>query len=338
MSRPDRFLFAGLVLLAFLQLAWVAPVEAQGNDDRARADEGALFLLLPVGAQGVGLGRAMTAVSSSEAVFWNPAGLAEVEERQILLHRGDHVVGDGTSFSVLLARPGVGTLGVSYQLFDVGSQDLTDGMGNVLGSLSIRNHQALLSGAARLGPRIAGGMNVKHVRFEVACRGQCPEGRVTGSSYAVDLGIQSQPLTRLPLRLGAMVAHLGPRFQVENAEQADPLPARIRLAAAMEVFARTIEEERLALTTLVEVEDRLRDPGNPAFLLGAELSAGTTDRIVARGGYILTGSDQADHMEAAAVGLGIRFDRLELDIARSLARRGLASQQEPIHFTVGVRF
>ena len=338
MSIPDRVPCWGVHLLILLQFAIGLPAGAQTNDDRGRADEGALFLLLPVGAQGVALGRAMTAVSSSEAVFWNPAGLAEAEERRVLLHRGDHVVGDGTSFSVLLSRPGVGILGVSYQLFDVGSQDLTDGMGNVLGSLSIRNHQALLSAAARIGTRIAGGMNVKHIRFEVACRGQCPEGRVTGSSYAVDLGVQSQPLNRIPLRLGAMVAHLGPRFQVDNSEQADPLPARARVAAALEVFSRTIEEERLALTAMVEVEDRLRDPGNPAFLLGAELSAGNTDRIVARGGYIFTGSDQADHMEAAALGLGVRFDRLELDIARSLARRGLASQQEPIHFTVGVQF
>jgi hypothetical protein len=337
MTPADWLFRSGVAVLALAQLLLAVPAEAQAGNDGARADEGALFLLLPVGAQGVGLGRAMTAVVSAEAAFWNPAGLAEVEGRRVLVHRGDHVIGDGTSLSVLLSRSGVGTLGVSYQLFDVGSQDLTDGMGNVLGSLSIRNHQAVLSAAARMGTRLSGGMNVKQVRFEVACRGQCPEGRVTGSSYAVDLGVQGRPLERIPLRIGAMVAHLGPRFQVENAEQADPLPARIRVAAAMEVFSRIIEEERLALTTIVEVEDRAREPGTPALLLGAELSAGTGDRIVARAGYILAGSDQ-DHSEAAAVGLGFRFDRLELDLARSLARRGPASQQEPVHFTVAVRF
>ncbi len=312
--------------------------EGQSGEDQVRADEGALFLLLPVGARAVGVGRAMTAVASTEAVFWNPAGLADVDERRVLLHRGDHVVGDGTSFSFLAGRSGVGTLGLSYQLFDVGSQDLTDGMGNVLGSLSIRNHQALLSGAARVGSRLSAGLNVKHVRFEVACRGQCPEGRVTGSSWAVDVGAQSRPLQRIPLTLGVMAAHLGPRFQVENAEQADPLPSRFRLAAALDVLSRTIEEEALTLTAMLELEDRVRTPGNPTLFVGAELSAGTVDRIVARGGYILAGSDPADHAEAAAVGRGVRFDRLELDVARSLARRGLASQQEPIHFTVGVRF
>jgi hypothetical protein len=329
----------GVWLWAWLTMLGVGGhAESVGAQTASRADEGALFLLLPVGAQGVSVGRAMTAVSSAESVFWNPAGLAGITERRVVFHRGDHVIGDGTSISVLFPREGIGLLAVSYQLFDVGAQDLTDGMGNVLGSLSIRNHQAVLSGAIRLGDRVGVGLNVKNVRFEVGCRGQCPEGRVVGTSNAVDLGVQAAPFQRLPIRFGAMVAHLGPRFQVENSEQADPLPLRMRGAIAADLFRREIEGEAIGFTALVEVEDRVRNPGNPAILLGGEFFAGSSDRIVARGGYILAGSGPADHLEAAAVGLGIRYERLELDVARSLARRGLASQQEPIHFTVGVRF
>jgi len=325
-------------LLLFGWLLSAGSVTAQSSGSPGRADEGALFLLLPVGAQGVSVGRAMTAVNSAEAVFWNPAGLAGISDRKVVFHRGDYVIGDGTSISVLFPRQGVGVLAVSYQLFDVGSQDLTDGMGNVLGSLSIRNHQAVLSGALQLGERIGLGVNVKNVRFEVGCRGQCPEGRVTGISNAVDLGVQATPFRSIPIRLGAMIAHLGPKFQVENSEQADPLPLRMRGAVAVDLYRREIEGETIGFTGLFEAESRVRDPGRPAFLLGGELFAGTSDRIVARGGYVFTGSGQADHLEAAAVGLGIRYERLELDVARSLARRGLASQQEPIHFTVGVRF
>lgn len=310
--------------------------QAGGDPDPAPADEGALFLLLPVGAQAVGIGRAMTALESAESVFWNPAGLVGTGGSRVVLHRGDHVIGDATTASVLLSRAEVGTLGVSYQLFDVGTQDVTDGLGNVLGSISIRNHQAVLSGAARLGDRLSAGMNVKHVRFEVACRGQCPEGSVRGSSFAVDLGLQSQPFRTLPLRLGVLAAHLGPDFQVENAAQADPLPSRIRVGAAYEVFERFIEDERVSLALLVEAERRLRGGGSdPAFLFGTELSAGTEDRIQIRGGYIL---GEADQLEGAAVGLGIRYDRLQLDIARALARTGIASQQEPVHVTLAVRF
>ena len=72
-----------LLLLATIGMA--APVAAQ--DDRGSSGEGALFLLLPVGAQAVSLGRAMTAVEGSEGAFWNPAGLAAVAAVEKLCHR-----------------------------------------------------------------------------------------------------------------------------------------------------------------------------------------------------------------------------------------------------------
>ncbi len=335
-ERSSRFSLAGLVaLLLTLWVGGAAPLSAQSGVDPAPADEGALFLLLPVGSQAVGLARAMTVMASSEAVFWNPAGLAGLSASQVVLHRGDHVVGDATSISALVASPERGTLGVSYQLFDAGSQALTDDQGNTLGSISVRNHQALLSAAALVLPRFAAGMNVKYVVFDFSCRGQCPEGRVRGSSYAVDLGLQLQPFESVPLRLGILAAHLGPRFQIENAEQADPLPSRIRLAGSYEAFQRTIEDEPIGLEVIVEVEDRLRDLGSPAYLLGLQLYAGGDDRIFVRTGYSLGDTDQVD---GAAVGFGLRYERVEIGIARSLARQGIASQQEPMHVTLGFRF
>ncbi len=46
--------------------------------------EGALTLLLPIGARGIGMGRAVTASSGPESVFWNPAGLARLEQGRFL--------------------------------------------------------------------------------------------------------------------------------------------------------------------------------------------------------------------------------------------------------------
>lgn len=311
------------------------PLYAQDDGEPAPADEGALFLLLPVGSQAVGLARAMTVISSPESAFWNPAGLAGIQGRRAHLHRGEHVVGDATAISVLFGAAGRGTLGGSYQLFDAGTQALTDGEGNILGSISVRNHQAILSAAAQILPRLAAGMNVKYVLFDFSCRGQCPEGRVRGSSYAFDLGVQMQPFGSIPLRLGALAVHLGPSFQVENAEQADPLPSRLRLAAEYGAFEREVEDEPIGLELILELEDRLRDLGSPAYLLGAQLYAGSEDRVYVRAGYSLGDTDQVD---GAAVGFGLRYERLEVGIARSLARQGVGSQQEPVHVSLGFRF
>src|SRR5438034_296603 len=47
-------------------------------------NSGALFLVLPVGAQAVGMGQtAATLEGRGEAAFWNPAGLATLEQGQV---------------------------------------------------------------------------------------------------------------------------------------------------------------------------------------------------------------------------------------------------------------
>lgn len=325
------------VLLPLSALAQVpADVIRASDAPITLADEGALFLLFPQGAEAVSLNRAMTAMKSPDAPFWNPAGLAGLDSSRGLLHRGEHIIADATTVAAVLSVGGSGrAVGIGYQFLDYGSQELTEGPDAPVGSISVRGHQGILTLASPLGSRLDVGANLKFVRFEVACRGQCPDGRISGETWASDLGLQMEPFQSRPLRLGAALVHLGPDFRVEGAAAADPLPARIRLAASYEVFQMFLEEERLSVTVLAETEDRLRSPGSPILLLASEFSAGTTDRVLVRGGYTFGEDGQ---IGGAGVGLGLRYDRIELDIARTLARQGVAAQEEPVHLTLGIRF
>jgi hypothetical protein len=297
--------------------------------------EGATFLLLPTGARAVGLGRAVSALPSTEAGWWNPAGLARMEGRRIQLVRGEHITGDAIGFSVAAPVAGLGVFGTAYQLLDEGTLDATDGEGNVIGSLTLRNHLALVSWALPLGDRLDVGANLKYFRFELGCRGQCPEGRVRSSSYAVDLGARGRPIPRIPLDIGISAVHIGPEFGSEAAADGAPLPARLRAGVAWEPWETMIEDERLGVVVALDLEQRLRDPERPALLLGAELSAGSDDRIYIRGGYTLI---RATGLEGGAAGFGIRYDRFELDLARALPGGVIASQQEPVHLTLALRF
>lgn len=308
---------------------------ASAQETNPSSTEGALFLLLPVGAQGVSLGRAMTAMNGPEAAFWNPAGLAAVGSSRAVLFRGDHAVGTATAVSALGARSGVGTVGFSYLLLDIGDQELTDADGNVLGSVSVRNHLGVVSAAARFLGRLDVGLNLKAVQFRLSCRGLCPDRGTTATTYAVDAGVQLVPVPELPLRLGAMVAHVGPRLQVLNAEQADPLPARVRVAAAFDVLSPLELESDVRGWLSLEVQDRLRDPGSLSLFLGSELVAGTDDALVLRAGYVLGDLDQED---GARVGLGLRFERFELALAKSLAVSTLTGETEPVHVTFSILF
>lgn len=345
--HPDVVAALAVVLL----LVPVDGLRAQGGHDldggnnpaslapaeKGTAQEGALFLLLPLGAQGVAMGRAMSALQSPEAAFWNPAGLTDLDRSRLVFYRTESLAGETFALSALLAHPDVGTLGLSYELLDVGTQDLTDEQGNTLGQVSVRNHVALLSFAAEVLPRLETGINLKMIRFRVACSGACQDQGVAATTYAVDLGVQSRPLSAVPLRLGAMIAHLGPALQVVNAEQADPLPTRVRVSAAYELLGHFLDERSrdLDLWLSVEAEDRWRDPGDPSIYVGSEFSAGRGDVLFVRAGYAL---GEVARTDGAAVGVGLRYQRFELGIAKALGTGTLQGQSEPVHVTFGLLF
>ena len=322
-------------LLRWLPLVCAVSVAASPLRAQSAPPEGGIFLLLPVGAKAVALGRAMTAQPGAESVFWNPAGLGELSEGRLLLYRGDYVAGSGTAASGLMSRSGIGAVGLTYQLLDVGEQDLTDEQGNVLGTITVRNHLGVASVATRVFDRLNIGFNFKVVQFRQSCRGQCLDAGVTATTYAVDAGIQFTRLAGLPLRVGAMVAHAGPRFQIRNEEQADPLPTRMRVSAAYELLGQFVELTELELHVTGELEDRWRDPGSPALYLGTEFGTIVEQALlVVRAGYVKGNGEQLD---GAAVGVGLRYDRFDVGVAKSLAVT-ITGETEPVHVTFGLVF
>lgn len=297
--------------------------------------ENALTLLLPTGAKAVGMGRAVTAAQGSESAFWNPAGLAPIGENRFIVLRGSPLAGEATAFSLILARQPLGVLAFSYQLLDLGDQDFTDKDQNVIGTVSFRDHLGIVSFATEILPGLDAGVNFKIFQTRVSCRGQCTDAGVTGTAYALDFGIQSQPFADLPLRVGAMVAHAGPDLQIINAEQADPLPTRVRIAGTYEILNHFVEREDLELWAAAELEDRLRELGSPVLYLGVEFVAGRGDQVFVRAGY---GQGQSGQLAGTSVGLGIRYQKFEVGIGKSLSGTSLSDQAEPAHVTFGVLF
>ena len=279
------------------------------------------------------MGRAVTATPGPESVFWNPAGLARLENDQFSVFRGNHLAGDATAFSLVLAWQPVGVLGVSYQLLDLGTQELRDFEGNTTGSVSFRDHLAIFSFATQVLPRLDTGLNFKVFQEKITCRGACSS--VTGTSYAIDAGFLATPLESVPLRIGLMVAHVGPNLQLINIEQADPLPTRIRAAISYEVLRHFIENPEIELWLTGEMEDRWRDFGSPVLYLGGELTAGEGELFFVRAGY---GQQQSGGAAGASVGLGLRYDRFDLGVAKRLSGNTLSSETEPVHISFGVSF
>ena len=320
-----------------LVLVLLLPIHVFGQSTASEPppSEGAVFLLLPVGAEGVSLGRAMTAVRSTESAFWNPAGLSRLARTEFVVMRGDPLAGASTALSWLISRQPIGVLGLSYHLLDGGEQPLVDDQQNVRGTISIRNHVGIVSVATPLARWLDVGLNLKIVRFNLNCSGQCDNAGVQASGWAGDVGFQSQPLANLPLRFGAMLAHFGPKFQVVNADQADPLPTRIRFSAAYEVLHHFSGPVDLSLWVRVEVEHRWTRPGESAsFYVATELVAGSTNEIFLRASRA---SGEINQTAEIAFGFGLRYEAFELALARSFAS-SIVQGSEPVYVSFGIRF
>jgi len=281
------------------------------------------------------MARAVTASRGPESVFWNPAGLAHEEQGSFTVYRENHLVGEATGFSLLLARQPLGVVGISYQLLDLGGQDLTDVDNNIIGSFSVRDHLAIVSFGIQLLPGVDTGLNFKVFQSRYTCRGQCVDAGVTGTTYALDAGLQTQPIQSIPLRFGILVAHVGPKLQLINAEQADPLPTRLRGAVSYEVLRHFTTMPNVELWLSAELEDRWRELGDPILYLGGELVAGEENLIYVRAGY---GQQELGKGAGVSVGLGLTYDRFDLEIAKRLSTTRVDGSPEPVHVSFGVFF
>lgn len=353
MNRPERLhrLLAGVALVSGMAIG-ASDTLAQGPryvyppgggprifaagifSSEPSSTEGGLTLLLPIGARAVGLGRAVTAFQGSESAFWNPAGLARIDEERFVVLRGNSLVGEATAFSLILARQPLGTLTLSYELLDLGDQDFVDKDQNILGTISFRNHLGIVSFATQVLSWLDTGVNFKVFQTRATCRGQCDDSGVTGTTYFLDAGLLAFPVQDVPLRLGLMVAHAGPDLQIINSEQADPLPTRLRLAGAYEILHHFQDRTDLEVWAAAELEDRLKDLGSPVLYLGAEFAAGQEDQIFLRTGY---GQGQTGLPAGVSIGLGIRYQQFEIGIGKALSSGGL-NESEPAQITFGVIF
>src|SRR5688500_1188996 len=87
------------------------------------AQEGALFLLLPVGARSVGLGQAVAADrSGSESVWWNPSAIGAATKREAAIHHSQSVAGTGDAVTIVVPSSVLGVLALSVNIFDYGEQ------------------------------------------------------------------------------------------------------------------------------------------------------------------------------------------------------------------------
>jgi len=320
-----------LLLLAVYQPTRLSAQEPANNS-------GALFLLFPVGAQAVAMGQTAAALEGrGEAAFWNPAGLATMEQSEVALNSATLVAGTTHALTAYFAAHGFGVLGGSVYLVDYGDLERTDEGGNTIARIAPRNLEFLASYATALAGSVTLGINYKLVEFVVDCSGDCrdlPKGQ--GVTHALDVGGQVAVGPARALRVGIAVRNVGFKLQVNNRDQADALPARLLVGATYRVTLPGAigagATERLDVRVAADVDSPWGSYGSSEMRVGFDLGYQRLVRL--RGGYAFV----RDGISGPSVGMGVTSGSIGVDLARTFLTGSDLVTEHPTFFAFRVVF
>jgi hypothetical protein len=297
------------------------------------ASEGAEFLLLPVGAKSVGMGGAVAGLrGDGELVLWNPAGVAHLEKRRLLVNHSEGAFDTRSQVLALLwPTKSFGTLGVTYYLVDYGELTSTDPYGSEQGTINFRNQEFLLSFATHVFGPLEAGINYKLIQLIFRCDGLCADQQsFTRTTHAVDLGLIYDRVAGLPLSVGGSVRHLG--FALQGADEDDQLPTRVRVGVAYDALSALLSDSTFALAIALDLEDQWRDLGAPDLMVGSEL--GVAERFFLRAGYAFLDAG----LGGPSLGLGLTYDWFYVDLSRGFDDISAATGEEAMQVSFGVMF
>jgi hypothetical protein len=318
------------VVLALAQ-GLPAPAAAQ----QAAGPLGAEFLLLPLGARAAALGQAAVSDGgTTEALFWNPAGLAGLASGEFAYHHYENFLGAGDAIALAVPSSTLGSFALAAYIVDYGDFDVTPpGGGDPIGRTTARNVELAAGYAADLPGGLAAGLAYKLIQFRVDCTGDCTDvPTATGTTHAVDIGLRYVAVGG-PLVLALAVRNLGFKLQVNNRAQADPLPTRVVFGASYLVLHPGDSVPGFDLRVLADLQGALgQGTLEPVTLLGVETGAGETVRL--RAGYAFLDSEA----RGPSIGLGLRFGKVGLDLARVFFANDDLGERAPIHVSLRVLF
>jgi hypothetical protein len=303
-----------------------ASVASVGAAQSSTGSEGTLFLLLPIGAQSVGMGQAMVAGKpGSEGIWWNPASVVGQQKKELAIHYSKTLSGPYNTFAFVAPMRSYGVTALSLGLLDLGEVPLTDENQQVIGVALARDVVLAGTYAAPVTKRLDVGFNYKIVQIRVDCSGECTTiGAEVQSTRAVDFGAQYRVEAGAPLSFGAAIRNLGGKVNSRETNQRDPLPTQLELGAMyrLKFLDRYVKDTEVrASGSYVDT----RSFGGKSVRFGTDLIYEGTVHL--RAGYV--GHDQSGDA-TASLGFGLQSESFIFDIARTFGGIPADNGQSPV--------
>ncbi len=190
---------------------------SQGRPDASssvgvRAGE---FLTIPVGARGIGMGGACSAVLDDiSAIWWNPAGLGLLDQKEVMLTVVDYTLDLSYSYAAFAApiADNVMTIGVFAGYLDIPDEEITtitspNGTGQFYNAFDF---QMGASFAYNLSDRFTAGINAKYIHQDFF-------QNMAANAFGIDAGaIYHTELADREIRFSFAIQNLGTNLTMKG--------------------------------------------------------------------------------------------------------------------------
>lgn len=191
------------------------------NLSAADGSSGMSFLKLDVDSRAAALGGAYSAMSNDAgAAFWNPAGLAENDRRNLLVMHNIWIQDISQEFAALQFNFGRNHFALAVNFFNIPGIEIRDSQPSdqPLGTVSAMNLSGGISYARALSATWSVGITAKYLYEKYYLHG--------ASGWAVDIGILGKEL--IPrLTLAAAVQNIGEMNKLADERTTLPVLARL---------------------------------------------------------------------------------------------------------------
>lgn len=323
-----------VLVLASLVLALAAQTLYASGGNR-KGTGGATELLIPVGARDIAMGGSTISTTFGiEALFWNPAGVAKLNNSaSLLLTHMNYIADIGVEYGAVAATfEGFGVVSFSVKSLSMDAIDVTttqnpDGTGQTFKPQFLT---VGLSYSRQLSDRIAVGVTGNLITERL--------GDVSTNGVAFNIGVIYDNLGEVPgLSLGVVVKNIGPQMTFDGPglyrlatvnEQSRPSQlykidaAPFELPSTLEFglgYKSSIgEQSSLLLASTFQNNNFSGDE----YKVGAELAY--NNMLFLRGGYSMSPKNQTDeYLYGFTAGAGLNYQMEGLTISVDYAYRSV---------------
>lgn len=264
------------------------------NSHRTLGETGMAFLKIGAGARAAGLAEAVTAsVDDATATYWNPAGLAQIKNTEIIFSHNRWIQDINHEFFAIAFRTGKMHWGFSLNSMNVGEIERRfKPTEEPIGTFAAHDIALGLSLARQVSNSLRIGLTGKYIYERIYIE--------SAPGLAVDFGLNYQPTFLDGLQVGAVVQNLGFTSKLKNESIKLPQIFRAGLAYGTPSF---IGNRVLGAIDVIQVLD-----GD--FHLNTGIEWRVREGFALRVGYQTGWEEKGLH-----TGLGIHLSRYAVDYA-----------------------